>query len=60
MLDVTGRRIRTLVRGMRPAGRHQAEWDGRDERGIPVSPGLYLCRLSTAQTEESAKIVLTR
>ena len=43
--DVSGHAVRTLVRGQLPAGVHRAVWDGRDDKGIEVSSGVYLYRL---------------
>lgn len=42
--DVGGRRLRTLLDAPRPAGRHPVVWDGRDDRGADVAPGVYLVR----------------
>ena len=44
--DPQGRRVRTLVSGARSPGWHEAIWDGRDESGAPVGPGIYIagCR----------------
>jgi len=38
---VDGRRILTLVNEPRPAGRHEAIWNGRDAQGQPVASGSY-------------------
>lgn len=43
--DVTGRRVRALAHGVRPAGRHAVTWDGRDEAGRRVASGTYFVRL---------------
>ncbi len=43
--DATGRRVRTLVAEPRAAGTHETTWDGRDDAGVPVASGVYLCRL---------------
>lgn len=45
VFDVLGRRIRTLVHQVQPAGSHAASWDGRDASGRPVAPGVYLLSL---------------
>ena len=45
IVDVRGRIVRTLVRGGRPAGRHQVAWDRRDARGAPVARGVYWVHL---------------
>jgi len=43
--DNLGNHIRTLQNGLQQAGRHAVEWNGADETGRQVSPGLYLYRL---------------
>lgn len=48
LLDVTGRRIRTLVDATLAAGPHESVWDGRDDAGAPAAAGLYWARLETA------------
>jgi beta-glucanase (GH16 family) len=45
--DAAGRRIRTLFRGTTGAGAHRVEWDGLDERGLPVAAGVYYYTLRT-------------
>ena len=45
--DITGRTVRNLVEGHTKAGFHKLTWDGRDEAGLPVSCGVYFCRLQT-------------
>jgi hypothetical protein len=43
--DVAGRLVRTLVSEPGTPGEHRLSWDGRDLRGIRVSPGIYFIRL---------------
>jgi hypothetical protein len=42
-----GRLVRTLIDRPLEAGRHAAEWDGRDDAGRDVPSGLYFYRLTT-------------
>jgi hypothetical protein len=46
VFDAAGRRVRTLLSGVREAGRHEALWDGRDDRGQALRSGHYRCRLA--------------
>jgi subtilisin family serine protease len=39
--DLRGRRVAELERGLRGAGAHRAQWNGRDATGSPVAAGLY-------------------
>jgi flagellar hook assembly protein FlgD len=58
--DVGGRAVRTLVDGTREGGSHVARWDGRDDRGLDVSSGVYFCRIEIGTWSSVRKIVLVR
>ncbi len=45
VVDLTGRLVRTLHQGTLPAGERNFLWDGLDEKGLPVSSGVYMARL---------------
>jgi hypothetical protein len=45
--DSTGRNMRTLVNEMKPAGHYQIVWDGKDNHGKKLNPGVYFCKLQT-------------
>jgi hypothetical protein len=45
IVDVRGRRVRSLLRESLGAGDHAVEWDGADSRGLPCPPGLYFVTL---------------
>ena len=55
--DVRGQRVRRLVEH-RPTstGIYGMEWDGRDERGAVVPPGVYLARVRVDTDTEGARI----
>jgi flagellar hook assembly protein FlgD len=55
--DVRGRRVRTVAdHPMRP-GLWQTEWNGQDEAGERVGPGVYFIRLSGPSESRSAKVM---
>jgi hypothetical protein len=41
VVDVQGRRVRELTLASVPRGGGEITWDGRDDRGRPVPPGVY-------------------
>jgi hypothetical protein len=45
--DLLGRPLRTLVDGQRFAAEGAFVWDGRDDGGEPVPPGIYVVRAET-------------
>jgi hypothetical protein len=43
--DLSGRLVRRVYSDADGAGRHPRQWDGRDEAGQQVAPGLYICQV---------------
>lgn len=58
VMDLRGRRVRTLELPTLPQGVHTVAWDGRDQRGRSVGRGVYWLRGQTSRHEASAKFVL--
>jgi len=58
--DALGRLVRILVDRRQPAGRYRVVWDGRDERGVPASSGVYVVRMEAEKFQASRKVVLIR
>jgi hypothetical protein len=60
VFDLQGRRVTRLVDGARPAGWHDVRWDGTNERGAPVSAGLYLVRFRAEGRSFEQRLVWLR
>jgi hypothetical protein len=58
--DVRGAHVRTLARGAFVAGAHAARWDGCDDGGRVVSPGIYFARIATDRGSAVRKIQVIR
>jgi len=54
--DIQGRSVRELTDGSWTAGEHRIVWDGKDQRGVSVVPGLYLAKLKAPRTQLSQKL----
>ena len=52
-----GSRINTVPQGLQTAGPQTAHWDGRDQNGAVLPPGIYLIAVAI-QSERSADTVL--
>ena len=52
-----GQEVRTLVNEERPAGYFQTVWDGKDNSGVEVGTGIYLCLFQAGEYFESRKIL---
>lgn len=58
--DVAGRRIRTLIDEVLPAGAHSVVWDGRDEAGRQAATGVYFYRFQAGNQIETKKMVMLK
>ena len=59
--DVTGRRVRSLVSSRAlSAGPQSVSWDGRNDRGAPVSSGVYFYVLETQEGVTSRAMTIVR
>ena len=60
VFDLSGRRVRQLVSEQTPSGAYDETWDGRNDAGHLVPPGVYLVRVavnSDAETFARARLV---
>lgn len=58
--DLAGRRVRTLVSDVMPAGRHAVAWDGRDDAGRAMASGGYVARLEGVGVQDQHTMMLVR
>ena len=56
--DVRGRRLCTLLDSTLEPGRYAVAWDGRDDEGERVPPGVYLCTIDGNGATGSALMIL--
>ncbi len=59
ILDAAGRRVRALEApvGAATGGTLSLPWDGRDDAGRPVAPGVYAVRVTTGATTAAGRLV---
>lgn len=57
VLDLAGRRVRTLAAGELAAGEHDCAWDGHDEQGVRCAAGTYVLRLEMNGSLLTSRIV---
>ncbi len=57
---ITGSEVRTLVQNEESAGLHEVFWNGDNEKGVRVSSGVYLYRLSTEGYHCTKKILVIK
>jgi len=58
--DIRGRRVRTLIDSDLEPGSYKIHWDGRNNRGVAVSSGIYLYTLKTGSQTFTRKMIITK
>jgi hypothetical protein len=58
--NVVGQVVRTLVAERQPAGRYRVQWSGTDDRGVPVSSGIYFYQISAGKFQDVRKLMLLK
>ena len=57
VFDLAGRRVRTLSDGLREIGGHELVWNGEDDAGRKLKPGVYLLRLVAPDWADVQRLV---
>lgn len=57
VFDLRGAPVRALFHGSLPAGPQAITWDGRDDLGAPVPPGLYFVRVQSDEGVRRTKVI---
>ncbi len=60
VLDLVGRRVRKVMEGELSAGAHRVSWDGLDDRGRRVPPGVYYCEMRVGEIRLQQKLTVVR
>jgi hypothetical protein len=60
VFNLAGQKITSLVDEIQSPGRRSVMWKGLDDRGQPVSSGIYFCKISSDSLTKAEKIALLR
>jgi len=60
VMDVRGVHVKTLFEGNKNAGDHLIEWNGYDDSGLKMPPGVYFCHLKTDKITKAIKLLMSR
>ncbi len=58
--DMTAREVKSLISNEMDAGNHSVVWDGNNDKGFPVSSGIYFYIIRTENFISIKKMVLMR
>ena len=60
VFDITGRDVKTLIDKLQSPGYYRIEWDGSNNRGRKLSPGVYFYRINTNEYKDVRKLIILR
>ena len=60
IFDVSGRMVNNLVSGYHSTGNYKVQWDAKDDKGQPVSAGVYLYTIDINNSQYSKKMILLK
>ena len=61
IFNLRGQKIRSLIAGqMKSSGQHHVTWEGDDDAGIAVAPGVYTYRLRAGGVSVSKQMVVIK
>ncbi len=60
IFDILGRKVKTLISGNVPSGTITLIWDGKDQTGVGVNSGIYICRAANCMHSNYRKMVLLK
>ena len=58
--NILGQRVKTLVDAIQPAGVYSVQWTGANDRGLPVSSGVYIYQMNAAEFVKVKKMLFLK
>ncbi|MBN1481336.1 DUF3160 domain-containing protein [candidate division KSB1 bacterium] len=60
VFDIRGRKVRTLVSSVQPAGQYIVPWDGTDDAGNSLTSGIYYYQMQADRFSDVKRMILLR
>jgi hypothetical protein len=58
--DIQGRIVKSIINQNLPAGNYFYRWDGKNDKGVSVSSGVYITNLRVNEQTSSVKILMLK
>ncbi len=58
--NLKGQKVKALINETLESGNHTVIWNGKDDKGKPVSSGIYFYKMKTDNYEEAKKMILLK
>ena len=60
IFDISGNPIKTLVNEIKSAGFYSARWDAINDKGLPISAGVYFYKIQAGNFVDTKKMILLK
>jgi hypothetical protein len=60
VFNIQGQKVACLTQAPHQAGVYQVKWDGRDDRGVAMPGGVYVCHMRSGSFTLTKKMLLLR
>ena len=60
IFDVSGNKVIELFNDYKSAGTYSIDWNGKNEKGIQVSAGVYLYSIEAGSFRQTKKMILLK
>lgn len=57
IFNTKGQKVRTLTNSIAMKGKHNLNWDGKDDEGKSIGSGVYYCRMQTDSYKSARKMI---
>ncbi len=58
--DILGKEVKTLINSEKDAGSYKVQWNGTNNKGLTVSTGIYIYRISAGNFVSEKKMILMK
>ncbi|MFQ5674525.1 MAG: FlgD immunoglobulin-like domain containing protein [bacterium] len=58
--NILGQRVKTLVNAFQPTGAYTVQWRGTNDRGLPVSSGVYIYHMKASDFVQVKKMLFLK
>ncbi len=58
--NIMGQKVRILIHEKQSPGNYQITWNGKNDAGIPVGTGIYICKFKSEKFVKSIKMLVLK
>ncbi len=60
IMNMLGQTVQILENTFKQSGTHAVQWDGKNEHGLSLPSGIYICKIQTPEYNQTLELMLIR